>query len=164
VREAVCDAGPLIHLDEAGLPEALEVFRRVVVPSPVADEVRAQPRGPGLRLLKARHVVLSRPSGEEMGAARAFAFRRLGPNDRLLLAMAQAREAPLLTDDLDVREAAKSLDLEVAGTIGLVLRAATRGLVTRQSALAALDRLLSDSSMFITKALIERAKAALSVP
>lgn len=164
MREAVCDAGPLIHLDEAGLPEALEVFRRVVVPSPVADEVRAQPRGPGLRLLKARHVVLSRPSREEMGAARGFAFRRLGTTDRLLLAMAQAREAPLLTDDLDVREAAKSLDLEVAGTIGLVLRAATRALATRQSALAALDRLLMESSMFVTKALVERAKEALPAP
>jgi hypothetical protein len=33
VGEAVADAGPLIHLDEAGLGEALHIFRRITASS-----------------------------------------------------------------------------------------------------------------------------------
>lgn len=159
--EAVADAGPLIHLDEARAVEALHVFRRIVVPTPVADEVRVQPRGPGTRLLRQRHVHVTRPSRDEEAAADALPARRLSATDRLALVMAQARDASVLTDDLDVRDAARSLGITAVGSIGLILRAATTRAVTRQEALDALDRLLSDSSMFITKGLIDRAKATL---
>ena len=159
--EAVCDAGPLIHLDEVGLTDALHVFRRIIVPTPVADEVRLQPRGPGTALLRQRHVHLTRPSRDEQAAADALPLRRLSATDRAALAMAQARDAPLLTDDLDLRDAARSLEVKAVGTIGLIVRAVTTKTVGRADALAALDRLVDDSSMFITRGLIERAKSAL---
>lgn len=159
--EAVCDAGPLIHLGEIGLTDALHVFRRVIVPTQVADEIRMQPRGPGTSLLRQRHVHLTRPSREEQAAADALVMRRLNDADRLALIMAKAREAPLLTDDLDLRDAAQSLDVSAIGTIGLVIRAATTKFVERNEAVFALDRLLDYSSMFITKGLVERAKEAL---
>lgn len=159
--EAVADAGPLIHLDEAGATEALHVFRRITVPAAVADEVRAQPRGPGTRLLRLRHVHVTSASRDERAAADALPTRRLSATDRLALVMAQARDAALLADDLDVRDAARSLAVTVVGSIGLIVRAVTTKLLTRDEGLAALDRLLTDSSMFITKGLIERAKAAL---
>lgn len=162
LAEAVADAGPLIHLEEIGLADALHVFRRIVVPTPVADEVRAMPRGPGTRLLRQRHVHVTRPSREEEAAASLVAGRRLTMADRIALVMAQARDAPLLTDDLDLRDAARSLDLRAISTIGLVVRAATTGLVARDPAFAGLDRLLADSSLFITRGLVDRAKAALT--
>ena len=159
--EAVADAGPLIHLDEIGLGEALHVFRRIVVPHEVADEIRTQPRGPGTSLLRQPHVHVTKASKEELAAADEVRFRRLSATDRIALVMAQSRDAPLLTDDLDMRDAAGTLEVRAVGTIGLIVRAATTKLVTRDQARAALDRLLTDSSMFITKALVERAKSAL---
>lgn len=159
--EAVADAGPLIHLDEAAAAEALHVFRRVTIPTAVADEVRARPRGPGSRLLRQRHVHITRPSRDEQAAADSLPARRLSGADRLVIAMAQSRDAPLLTDDLDLRDAARALQVTAVGSIGLVVRAVTTRIMGRAEGLAALDRLLVDSSMFITKGLIDRAKAAL---
>ncbi len=159
--EAVADAGPLIHLDEANAVDALHAFRRIVVPSPVADEVRMQPRGPGTRLLRQRNVHVTRPSRDEQTAADALPARRLSSTDRVVIVMAQARDAPLLTDDLDVRDMARSLGVEVVGSIGLVLQAALAGRMTVDEGHSALDVLLEDSSLFVTRALIARAKAAL---
>ena len=159
--EAVSDAGPLIHLDEAGAAEALHVFRRITVPTPVADEVRAQPRGPGTRLLRLRHVHVTSASRDERAAADGLPIRRLSAADRITLVMAQARDAPLLTDDLDVRDAARSLEVKAVGSIGLIVRAVTTRLLTRDEGRAALEALLTESSMFITKGLVERAKTAL---
>jgi predicted nucleic acid-binding protein len=161
LAEAVADAGPLIHLDEAGRAEALHVFRRITVPTPVADELRAQPRGPGVRLLRQAHLHVTRPSRDEAAASEGLAFRRLGAADRVAVVMAQARECILLTDDLDLRDAAKALGVTAVGTVGLIVRAATTELLSAAEANAGLDRLLTDSSMFVTKTLVERAKAAL---
>ncbi|MEK6975458.1 MAG: hypothetical protein AABY18_03850 [Candidatus Thermoplasmatota archaeon] len=158
--EAIADAGPLIHLDESGAAEALHHFRRITVPTPVADEVRAMPRGPGTRLLRQRHLHVTRPSRDEQAAADALPVRRLSGADRLVLAFADARDAPVLTDDLDVRDAARALGIRAIGSIGIILRAITTRLLPRAEGLAALDALLEDSSMYVTRALIEQAKAA----
>ncbi|HLF17105.1 MAG TPA: hypothetical protein VI796_06725 [Candidatus Thermoplasmatota archaeon] len=58
-------------------------------------------------------------------------------------------------------DAAAIVEVRAVGAIGLIVRAATTRLVTKDEARSALDRLLTDSSMFITKALVERANAAL---
>lgn len=159
--EAVADAGPLIHLDEAGAADALHAFRRIIVPISVADEIRLQARGPGTRLLRQRHIHVTRPSRDEQAAADALPGRRLSSADRVALVMAQARDAPLLTDDLDVRDMARSLGLEAVGSVGLVLQAALARRMTTDEGHAALDALFEDSSLFVTRALIARAKAAL---
>lgn len=159
--EAVADAGPLIHLDEASAAEALHAFRRIVVPAPVADEVRVQARGPGTRLLRERHIHVTRPSKDEQDNADALLTRRLSGTDRLAVVMAQARDAMLLTDDLELRDVARSLEVRVAGSVGLVVLATLIGLVTKDQGLAALDALLADSSLYVTPAVIARAKAAL---
>lgn len=157
--EAVADAGPIIHLDEVGLAEALHVFRRIVVPHAVAAEVRMLPRGPGVRLLRLRNLHVTRPSMDERFAAQQLVFRRLTEADREALVMAQARECPLLTDDLDLRDAAKVLGVHPVGTIGLVVLAALTDVVSRPEALRGLDALLVSSSLFVTKPLLDQAKA-----
>jgi predicted nucleic acid-binding protein len=76
------------------------------------------------------------------------------------LACADARDAPVLTDDLDVRDAARTLGIRAIGSIGIILRAITTRVLPRAEGLAALDALLEDSSMYVTRALVEQAKAA----
>lgn len=75
--------------------------------------------------------------------------------------MEYARDAPLLTDDLDLREAAHSIRATAVGTVGLVFRAVSSKVLTRDEGLAGLDLLLTRSSSFITPNLVARAKAAL---
>lgn len=159
--EAVADASPLIHLDEVGMAGALHVVRRIIVPHAVADEVRLQAHGPGTQLLRARHVHLTRPSTEERLLAASLPFRRLTGADREALAMAQARDCPLLTDDLDLRAAAKALGVRPVGSVGLIVLAGLTGVVGRSEALQALDALLASSSLFVTKRILDEAKASL---
>lgn len=159
--EAIADTGPLIHLDEVGMADALHIFRRIVVPYAVVDELRLQPRGPGGRLLRKPHVHPTRPSPDEHAAAQALPFRRLTAADREALTMAHARDRPLLTDDLDLRAAAKALEVQPLGTVGLIVLAALTDIVPKDDARRGLDDLLASSSLFVTKALTEEAKAAL---
>lgn len=104
---------------------------------------------------------VTRPSADEKAVGQGSPFRRLTAADCDALAMAQARDCPLLTEDLHLRDAAKVVGVEPVGSIGLVLLAGLTGLVSRAEAVAGLDGLLETSSLFVTKPLIEQAKASL---
>ncbi|MBM4250206.1 MAG: hypothetical protein FJ149_12470 [Euryarchaeota archaeon] len=66
----------------------------------------------------------------------------------------------ILTDDLGLRDVAKSRGLRPAGSIGLVLRACREKTLSKQETLSALDDLLVKSSLFVTPGLINKAKDA----
>lgn len=63
----------------------------------------------------------------------------------------------LLTDDLDARIAAESEGLEAHGSIGILLRAFREGFLTDNQTIKSLQKLESDSSLFITHPLIQQA-------
>src|SRR5712692_4580522 len=118
----VCDAGPLIHLDEFGCVELLADFPRVLVPATVWEEVSRH-----------RRVALTRPGvsferitpGERLSAelealTRLLALHR-GEQEALQVAQAQPG-CLLFTDDAAARLAARNLRLPVHGTIGILLR------------------------------------------
>jgi len=76
-----------------------------------------------------------------------------------LAALAMCRHSGVsvvLTDDLAARQAAKKLALVPVGSIGVILRAALEGLVTRADARLLLQR-LGRTTLFTTPALLEAA-------
>ncbi|HEX4956239.1 MAG TPA: DNA-binding protein [Thermoanaerobaculia bacterium] len=120
----VCDAGPLLHLDELGCSDLLEDLRPVLVPQAVWAEVeRLRPQALTPVLEEVSHAValpaeieavlrgLSLHEGERQ------ALRWIAANPTLTL----------LTDDAAARLAAKALGWRVHGTVGILLRAARRG-------------------------------------
>jgi predicted nucleic acid-binding protein len=150
----VCDAGPLIHLDELDSLDLLLDFEYVLVPESVWAEVtRHRPHalesGGG-------HVRRIRVEGEEPPALTVLARSLvLGPGECEALRLAlQQSGLMLLTDDAAARLAAEALRIRVHGSIGVVLRAVRAGRRTREQAIATLEGLGERSSLHVRPALI----------
>lgn len=126
IQLVVCEAGPLIHLDELGVLDLLEDFQSVLVPDAVWVEVEAH--RPGLFDRMAGAFVRVAP--RQPPAASLVALARLMPlheGETQALQIAEEHRADLLlTDDRAARLAAKQLGLSVHGTLGILLRSVRR--------------------------------------
>jgi predicted nucleic acid-binding protein len=154
--DVVCDAGPLIHLDELDCLDLLSDFQTVFVPEQVWREVENhRPNA-----LKHPDVVMQRVSIELSENApfqtlvRALALD-LGEQAALSL-MERYPQATLLTDDAAARLAAESLGYEAHGSIGILLRAIRRRQRTLQQVLLTLRSLPTRSSLHIRPDLLQR--------
>lgn len=151
----VCDAGPLIHLDEVACLDLLAGFSAVLVPQAVWQEVhrhrpaaltspavtfkRVQPPA----ILPAELEALSRVLGLHRGETEA-------------LAVATTHDgAVLLTDDTAARLAAESLGLPAHGSLGILVRAIRQGQRSQDEVLATLRALPSTSSLHLKRELLD---------
>lgn len=163
--DVVCDAGPLIHLDELSCLDLLADFQAVFVPQQVWREVESRRPGAlercGLELQQIAVVVSETDSFQAL--VRALALD-LGEQAALSL-MASHPNAVLLTDDAAARLAAESLGYRVHGSIGILLRAIRRRQRTQREVLSILRGLPAQSSLHIRLALLEEiiAQAASAV-
>ena len=153
--EIVCDAGPLIHLDEVGCLSLLGDFAIVRVPGEVWEEVSSH-RPTAIRR---SDVGLQRTSVGILKGARLLSLVQglaLGSGEQATLSlMSQHPEAIMLTDDAAARLAATTLGYRVHGTIGVLLRAIRRGQRTADEVLAILQTLPERSTLHIRPALLE---------
>jgi predicted nucleic acid-binding protein len=155
-RVVVCDAGPLIHLDELGAFDLLSDFAEVLVPQAVWQEVaRHRPEAlqhPGVTL---RIVIPSRePSAELDTVVRLFA---LHPGETQALQVAGEQKVDLLlSDDTAARLAARNLGIPVHGTVGILLRSIRRGQRTTGQVVAVLQSIPTASSLHIKLSLLEQ--------
>lgn len=152
----VCDAGPLIHLDELDCLDLLSDFQTILVPEQVWQEVETH----GPDALKHPDVVMQPVSIELSENAPFQALVRalaldLGEQAALSL-MERYPQAILLTDDAAARLAAESLGYEAHGSIGVVLRAIRRQQRTRRQVLVTLRSLPTQSSLHIRPDLLQR--------
>ncbi len=111
----VSDSGPLIALSRLGmLPILQELFGEIVIPEEVRKEVVEKAKRVEVEGIKDLSVdILSKEI--ERGEAEAIVFAKKLNADLLLL------------DEKIPREIAKSLGLQVAGTIALIYEALKRG-------------------------------------
>lgn len=154
-RIVVCDAGPLIHLDEVGCLDLLADFAQVLVPDAVWVEVaRHRPAA-----LQRPDVPLSRTSlGEAISAelqelTRLFALHT-GEVQALQLA-SQRRVSLLLTDDAAARLAARHVGIPVHGSLGILLRSIRRGQRTASEIGKILRDLPTTSSLHLKRSLLD---------
>jgi predicted nucleic acid-binding protein len=150
---AVCDAGPLIHLDELGCLPLLDEFS-VWVPEAVRREVSYH--RPAL-FVQAQvgfevraEVVVSLPTLRTLGEALLL---DAGEMEALAL-MAQVPQALFLTDDAAARLAAQQLGYRVHGTIGVLLRSVRRGQLSAVQVRTLLLEIPTRSSLHIRPALM----------
>ena len=149
---AVTDAGPLIHLAEIKRLDALNIFNKIFVPPEVNKEARRISKTvPFLRLQKL--------SIKEKNLAAWIAVRyELDLGEAEAISLCKAKKIKLLlTDDLDARIAAELEGLESHGSIGILLRAFREGVLTDNQTIKSLQKLESESSLFITHPLIQQA-------
>lgn len=150
---AVCDAGPLIHLDELGCLGLLADFR-VWIPDAVWEEVqRHRPAALQMAAISCERQIISEPIAPTLLAlSRALALDA-GEMEAMVL-MANVPEALFLTDDAAGRLAAEQIGYQVHGSIGILLRAIRRDQLTPLEVLALLQALPQRSSLYINPVLL----------
>lgn len=151
----VCDAGPLIHLDELESLDLLEGFGEILIPEQVCAEVgRHRPKAlEDFRLPWLRQSVEISSGSNFKALLTAFS---LGLGEQAALALMQSHpEAVFLSDDAAARIVAKSLRLRSQGTIGLLVRAIRRGQRSREEILSLLRVIPVRSTLHIRASLLQ---------
>jgi len=152
----VCDAGPLIHLDELGCLDLLADFGEVLVPDTVWREVmQHRPSALAGDFQAWQRIEKSR---ERMSAALRNLTETInlhrGEQEALALAVKRSG-ALLITDDTAARLAAGSLGIVVHGTIGIVVRSIRRGQRTKAQVLEMLRAIPRRSTLHLRRSLLE---------
>jgi predicted nucleic acid-binding protein len=153
-RVVVCDAGPLIHLDELGRVALLDDFNEVLVPSAVWSEVtRHRPGALTVAGVPFRQVSTSSTLPTDLEVlGRALPLHE---GEREALQVAREQQADLLlTDDTAARLAARTLGVSVHGTIGILFRAVRRGRMTGPEVAALLRSLPTVSTLHVKRGLL----------
>ena len=153
--EVVCDAGPIIHLDELDCLSLLNNYNAILIPSQVWQEITHHRHG-ALRNsdLSLQEVdvtisshstfqILVRSLSLDLGEQAAFSLMQTHP------------DAIFLTDDAAARLAALTLGYRVHGTIGILLRAIRRKQKTKGEVIAILRNLPNQSTLHIRSQLLE---------
>lgn len=146
----VADTGPLIHPPEASALDTLEQFTPVLVPETVFAELRRGGVPASFESLdtERRSVDLSNDPWPD-----------LDPGETAALTLAESLGGMLLTDDLDARQQADELGIEVHGSIGVVLAAYASGRVDGDEAKQRIRALEHDSTLYLSEPLVSRALA-----
>ena len=150
----ICDAGPLIHLDEVGCLSLLNDFEKVLVPVQVWEEVshhRASALNNPDVIFEKVEVALSTEPGFQTLVS-AFSLD-LGEQAALSL-MQDNPQAIFLTDDAAARLAAVTIGYQVHGTIGILIRAIRRQQRTRHEIVTILRELPRHSTLHIRRGLL----------
>ena len=151
----VCDAGPLIHLDEVSCLDLLADFETILVPQQVRDEVvRHRPTALESVIADLR-VVPVIINTEPQFRALAKAFSLASGEQAALSLLWRHPEAVLLTDDAAARLAAKTLGFRTHGSLGVLLRAIRVGRRTQAAVLTVLRELPSRSTLHVKANLLQ---------
>jgi predicted nucleic acid-binding protein len=150
----ICDAGPLIHLDELGCLDLLADFREILVPDAVWNEV-ARHRPSALRRGRVRlnRVTVSAIASPELEAL-ADAFSLADGELESLVLMADLPQATLLTDDAAARLVATNLGYDVHGTLGIIVRAIVTKQRTKRQVLNLLQAIPRRSTLHLAESLL----------
>lgn len=151
----VCDAGPILHLDELGQLALLNDFDRVYIPKQVWEEVYSHRPG-ALSEASEQFRKVDVPLQYEStfhSIVSTFSLD-LGEQAALML-MQEHPEAIFLTDDAAARLAAATLGYQVHGSIGILLRAIRRKQLKKSEVLTILRELPKRSSLHIRPGLLQ---------
>jgi predicted nucleic acid-binding protein len=156
MKRVVADTGPVLHLHEAGALHLLQLIGEIFLTPLVAAELRSRIS----ELPKWAKIQALSSTAQE----RALEWRRAGllhggEAEALALAL-EFKSDWFLTDDAAARLMAESLNVEVHGSIGVVLWAAASRLVKKTEAELFLVGLEKSSLWMSLKVRIE-ARAAL---
>src|SRR3989338_10971633 len=150
-NRAVSDTGPIIHLSEINLIKVFDIFSEVAIP----EEVEKELKNSKILLFKKIKILKLLPdfkdkvkiltNQENLDLGEAFA---------IVLAM-QEKADYFLTDDLNARNIAIKYNLQVHGTVGIILRAFREKIIDKKTAIEKVNELHAKSSLFITKDLVD---------
>ncbi len=152
------NASPLILLGKVGQVVLLrDLSNELIIPEAVAQEVGEKPDGE--KVLGVVAALSTAQIGGAVTVPREVELWDLGRGESAVLTQAAAGpESRAVVDDLEARRCAQTLEVPVIGTLGVVLRAKRRGLIT---AARPVVTNLREAGLYLSDALVERALAHL---
>ena len=155
ITKIVCDAGPIIHLDELNCLDLLNDFQEIILPSIVCEEITRY-RSSVLKRHELQFTTLAervfpdepllticRIFSLDAGETEALAFMKKNPN------------AMFLTDDASARLVAQQMGFRAHGTIGILIRSTRRGQREPEELVRILGEIPLKSTLFIKHSLLE---------
>jgi predicted nucleic acid-binding protein len=151
----VCDAGPVIHLDELGCLDLLKDFQEVLLPNTVWEEIsRYRPSALNKADLPFVKQPGKTPSIEPLLTLCKIFSLDAGEIEALAL-MEQRPQAMFLTDDAAARLVAIQMGFNVHGTIGILVRSIRRGQMSPKEVLDIFKDIPLKSTLYIRHSLLE---------
>lgn len=151
--KVVCDAGPLIHLDELDCLNLLGDFGAIIVPAAVRAEVeRVRPSVFQNSAVSFKKIDVSEAKNPEVDVVSMLYM--LHPGEKEALIICQERNGLFLTDDSAARLSAHQMGIVVHGTIGILIRSIRRNMKSAQEVVEILKSLPEKSSLFISPSLL----------
>ncbi len=155
-NKAIINASPLIFLSRSHHLNLLHAFAdEIWVPEPVATEIlqRGQ-QDITARAIKDTRWLVTKPIS---GIPNNIAKWKLGDGESSVLALAsKTLDTEVIIDDLAGRKCAISLEIPVRGTLGVVLIAKNRGLITE--ARPVINDMLANG-LYLSKKILDRVLA-----
>lgn len=165
MSDALADTGPILHLHEIGRLQMLRVFDSLLMPDLVADEIRAYGLEP-TRLGVAGQAVTIESIAEQVWKPLVAVSRRpmIHPADAQVFALAHLRQfaIPVLTDDLGLRRRLEEQRATVVGSVGVLVRAYSKGWLERVELENAIEALLTQSTLHASRAFVAYTRALLN--
>lgn len=151
----VCDAGPIIHLDELACLYLMEDFEKAFVPSVVKKEVLTH-RTIAFDDSNVRwEEIPNKSPGEEHFQTMCRVFSLDAGEKAALSYMSKKSNLMFLTDDAAARLVAANLGYNVHGTIGILIRAIRRGFMEMEEVIGMLQRIPLETTLHIKPSLLK---------
>ena len=152
--KVICDAGPVIHLDELNCLDLLADFEEVIVPLIVEKEISEHRPS----ALQNRGFYINRPSeridiGEDLLALCRIFLLDAGEIEALAL-MGINPQHIFLTDDAAARLVAEQMKFKAHGTIGVLIRSIRQKLRRPEEILNTLAEIPRKSTLHIKPSLL----------
>lgn len=150
---AVVNASPLIFLARSQHLDLLQGFAQTVwVPAPVASEIlRRGHHDITAQAIETTPWLITHPAPDIPPAILEW---RLGAGESATLALAHAHNIDVIIDDLAGRKCAASLGIPVRGTLGILLAAKQRGVIS--AARPVIEDLMA-AGLYLSRRVLEQA-------
>lgn len=153
--DIVCDAGPIIHLNELGQLELLGDFRDVFVPDRVVQEVLSH-QGVSFSRGAVQWRIVPAGAITDIHLRTAMKVYSLDAGEIAALSLLEEKpEALFMTDDTAARLVGLRFGFRVHGTIGILVRAIRRKILQPKEVIQILQSLPSASTLHIKPSLLE---------
>lgn len=154
VPEAICNTGPALHLEEVDRLKALNLVAPLFLPDLVLKELEAH--GLGAARLREAGITFTVQEVEPLAWRKVIrdVASRIQPADAQVFFLARAHQfqSLVLTDDLALRRLLESHGNQVAGTVGILIRAYSAGWISRGEMETAFEALFEKSTLHLSPA------------
>lgn len=142
----ISDTGPILHLHEISLIEILSIFHQIIISNLINSELNFY----DINLSNKLNITIE---DVDNYAIRDFSipFKIHDPDKSVLILAKKYQISLILTDDLELRKAAEFSRIKVMGTVGILVKAFKKGVLSKNELFDNIDILFENSSLFTSR-------------